>query len=319
MRLPWEDAEWQEAVDAWIDATLADIGLETIGPIDHFRQRPWAALARVTTAAGDVYFKADAPSEAYEPALTQWLARARPGVVPEVLRIDADRGWLLTRDAGVSLFEQIADPPDPTIWCEVLPLCAQLQLELLDSVDEFLALGVPDSRPAPLGEAYEDLLARWPTATSAPALSAITGLVEGLGDTIPASLAHEEFQDHNILLLDGSPVVIDWAEAVVEHPFCGLVNTFRGLVDRWGFEAGDQRLLRLRDAYLEPWTVFAPTPDLVELFELAYPLGMLCRAFSWDRLLESTPASSGGEFESFVPVWLELLSDMLEGRAQVGT
>jgi hypothetical protein len=46
---------------------------------------------------------------------------------------------------------------------------------------------------------------------------------------------------------------------------------------------------------------------------------MLCRAFSWDRLLESTPASSRGEFESFVPVWLELLSDMLEGRAQVGT
>jgi len=96
---PWE-AGWEEAVAAWIDETFAKLQVECVGRVDHVRRRPWAALARVTTAEGDVYFKADPPSEAYEPALTEWLARARPDVVPEVLRIDADRGWLLTRDAG---------------------------------------------------------------------------------------------------------------------------------------------------------------------------------------------------------------------------
>ncbi len=77
--------------------------------------------------------------------------------------------------------------------------------------------------------------------------------------------------DHNILLRDGAPVVIDWAEAVIEHPFCGLVNTFRSLVDRWGFEAGAPDLLALRDAYLEPWTTFAPLSRLTELFEARLP------------------------------------------------
>src|SRR4029453_17961354 len=137
------------------------------------------------------------------PRLTKWVARARPDVVPEVLRIDANRGWLLTRDAGASLLDQITDPPDPAIWSELLPLCAELQLELAGSIAECLALGVPDSRPTLLGRAYEDLLSRWPAATSAPAAAEIARVIEGLGDTIPASLTHEEFQNHNILLRDG--------------------------------------------------------------------------------------------------------------------
>jgi hypothetical protein len=319
LTLPWEEAGWEEGVAAWIDETLAELQVERVGPVDQFRRRPWAALARVTTAEGDVYFKADSPTEAYEPALTQWLAQARPDVVAEVLRIDADRGWLLTRDAGANLLDQITEPPDPAIWSELLPLCAELQLELAGSIAEFLALGVPDSRPPLLGRAYGDLLSRWPAATTAPAAAEIARLIEGLGDTLPASLTHEEFQDHNILLRDGAPVVIDWAEAAIEHPFCGLVNTFRGLVDRWGFEADAPDLLALRDAYLEPWTILAPRSRLIELFELAYPLGMLCRALSWDRLLAELPVQERGEFDHFVPAWIEMASETLEGKARLGS
>ena len=75
------------------------------------------------------------------------------------------------------------------------------------------------------------------------------------------------------------------------------MNTFRSLVDRWGFEAGAPDLVALRDAYLEPWTTFAPLSRLTELFEAAYPLGMLCRAVSWDRLLAELPADERGEFD----------------------
>lgn len=319
MTLPWDEVGWQETVGAWIDRTLAGLGIERMGAVDHFRRRPWAALARVPTGQGDLYFKADAPSEAYEPALTEWLAGRRPDLVPDVLQIDAKHGWLLTRHAGSNLFDHIADPPNAAIWGDLLPLCAELQIELAASVEELLALGVPDSRPEALGRGYEDLLSRWPSAVDAPPVAEIADLIERLGDTIPASLTHEEFQDHNILLRDGAPVVIDWAEAVIEHPFCGLVNTFRSLVDRWGFEAGAPDLLALRDAYLEPWTTFAPLSRLTELFEAAYPLGMLCRAVSWDRLLAELPADERGEFDRFAPVWLGLASETLEGKARLGS
>lgn len=318
MTLPWDEAGWQETVDAWIDDTLAELEIERAGAVDHFRSRPWAALARVATAEGDLYFKADAPSEAYEPALTEWLAARRPALVAEVLRADARRGWLLTRDAGRSLRDHIVDPPDAAIWSDLLPLYAELQIELAPSLDELLALGVPDSRPGLLAQIYEDLVSRWPAAASAPAAE-VAHAVDRLGETVPSSLAHEELQDHNILLRNGAPVVIDWAEAVVEHPFCGLVNTFRGLVDRWGFEAGTPELTALRDAYLEPWTTYAPLPRLAEVFEAAYALGMLCRAVSWDRLLAVLPAHDRGELEDFVPAWLEMAADAFAGKARLGS
>jgi hypothetical protein len=240
-------------------------------------------------------------------------------VIPSVLRIDRERGWLLTGDAGTPLREHVADPPDPTIWHELLPLCAELQLELSASVEELLAMEVPDKRPEQLPPVYGDLLSRWPAATAAPSQEQIETLVDGVGDTIPASLVHEEFQDHNILLRGGGPVLIDWAEAAVEHPFYGLVNTFRGLVDRWGFEPGTDDLLRLRDAYLEAWTRFAPLPQLIGIFELAYPLGMLSRALTWDRLLTGLDESDRAEYEGFVPAWLEMATETLEGKARLGS
>jgi hypothetical protein len=109
------------------------------------------------------------------------MARAGPAGrgAGGLAHIDADRGWLLTRDAGANLLDQITDPPDPAIWSGLLPLCAVLQLELAGSIAEFLALGVPDSRPTLLGQAYEDLLSRWPAATSTPAAAEIARLIEG--------------------------------------------------------------------------------------------------------------------------------------------
>jgi Phosphotransferase enzyme family len=318
MSLPWGRAGWRGSVAAWIDESLAELGIEPTGPVEHLRQRPWAAIAVVPTAEGSVYFKADPPSESFEPALTLWLAQRRPDVIPSVLCIDSERGWLLTRDAGTPLLKQITDPPDPTIWYDLLPLCAELQIELCASVDDLLALEVPDKRPEQLAPVYAALLSRWPSATTAPSQSQIDALVDGLGDTIPPSLAHEEFQDHNILLRAGDPVLIDWAEAAVEHPFCGLVNTFRGLAARWGLEPGGRELLRLRDAYLEPWTGFASLPQLIDLFELAYPLGMFCRALTWDRLLATLGESEHAEYMSFVPAWLETASETLEEKARLG-
>jgi hypothetical protein len=128
---------------------------------------------------------------------------------------------MLMRDAGTQLSELIRDPPNASVWSGLLTLYAELQIELVDSVEELLVLGTPDKRLRTLPKVYEGLLSRWPGGKRVPSSAQIVALVDGLGDTIPESLTHEEFQDHNVLLRDGSPVVIDWAEAAVEQPFCG--------------------------------------------------------------------------------------------------
>jgi hypothetical protein len=60
-------------------------------------------------------------------------------------------------------------------------------------------------------------------------------------------------------------------------------------------------------------------PKLIDLFELAYPLGMLCRALTWDRLLTTLTRSARADYANFVPAWLEVLSETLEGKARLGT
>jgi hypothetical protein len=230
-----------------------------------------------------------------------------------VLGIDVDRGWMLARDAGIQLREVLADSSDARIWDLVLPLYAELQIELSDSVDELLALGVHDKRPHTLPVLYEEL-------GGEPALVAeVERLVVEVGDTVPASIAHEEVQDHNIYLRDGHPVFIDWAEASVAHPFGSLVVTMRGLVDRWGLEPGGPELLRYRDLYLEPWSRFAPLPELRRLFSHAHTLGAVCRALTWHRLISPLGEEVQAEYGHAEPAWLDIFVETLEGRATLGT
>jgi hypothetical protein len=273
----------------------------------------------VPATDGDVYFKAAAPTCRFEPTLTLELAERRPDCLPEVIAIEAGRGWLLTRDAGPQLREVLVSSDDPGIWDELLPLYARLQLEVSGSVEE-IAVGTPDERPANLRAAFEELLPRWelgsPFLQLAPVIESYAGR---LGETIPISVIHEEFNDNNIHLGPEGPVIIDWAEAAVGHPFAGLVVTMRGLADRWGYEPGGPELCRLRDLYLESWTSLAPLPELIDLFALAYPLGMVSRALAWDRILAPLADADRADFNHTVPAWLDVLLATIEGTATLGT
>jgi hypothetical protein len=46
---------------------------------------------------------------------------------------------------------------------------------------------------------------------------------------------------------------------------------------------------------------------------------MLCRALTLDRLLTKLPGSERAEYAHFVPAWLEMASETLEGKATLGT
>ncbi|HVR13794.1 MAG TPA: hypothetical protein VMS41_08430, partial [Gaiellaceae bacterium] len=99
--LPWEEPGWFDRVESWVEIELDRLGLEPQRKLELVRTRPWAAVARVATSAGDVWFKEPAPSLAFEPALTVAVSRRRPAFTPEVLMTEGT--WTLTRDAGPQL------------------------------------------------------------------------------------------------------------------------------------------------------------------------------------------------------------------------
>src|SRR5918994_7401242 len=75
------------------------------------------------------------------PAITAFLSDHHPGRVPEVLDVDLERGWLLTRDFGDEL---LTTAPPPHAWVRALESYADLQLAWVDRVDDLLRVGAPD-------------------------------------------------------------------------------------------------------------------------------------------------------------------------------
>jgi len=232
-------------------------------------RKPWSFVARVPTADGQLWFKEMCPPLAYEPALTDALARHAPGYTPEVVAFEGPR--MLIRDAGRRL-SALDDPASP-MWLDVVARYAELQIALAPIATE---LPAPDARPETLASRFG---------------GRIHPLVAALGGAIPLSLVHLSLNNRHSYVRDGRLILIDWEEAAIAHSFCGLADTFHVLVHRLGAPAGGSEVLRVRDAYLEPWTTFAPVGDLRPIFAAANALGALCRVTAWERKLSSMPAA----------------------------
>jgi len=75
--------------DSWIAAHS-----RPTGPVELMYERPWSTVLRVPVEGGAVWFKACGPVQAFEPRLTAALG-ARYDLLPRVLAVDGERGWLL--------------------------------------------------------------------------------------------------------------------------------------------------------------------------------------------------------------------------------
>jgi hypothetical protein len=326
-QLPWEQADWYEHAGAWIQAELEQLGRRLSGPIEWVHTRAWSVFARVPTREGAVYFKAPLPPPGFEAALTQTLARWRPDCMLPVLAVDLDRGWMLSADAGVTLRSLGQTPAQLEHWHKILPLYVEVQIELATRVAEMLALGAPDRRLAQLPQLYAELLedtenlrvGQSPGMTLEehrrlielrPRLAAECEQLAGFG--LPATIAHEEVHENNVIVRDGRYVFTDWSDSSVAHPFFTMLVTLRATAHWLKLEEFGPEMMRLRDIYLEAWTSFASRENLRAAFEVAYRLAMVNRSLSWRSGLGSLPEKHKVEYDG-VYGWLQ---DYLEAETK---
>ena len=120
------------------------------------RIRPWSTQLVVPTDGGRLWFKANCPALAFEPAVHAALARLDPGEVDAPFAVDAERGWVVTRDRGVTL----GDSHEATLadWQAVVRVAARLQRRLADHGAELLAAGLPELRAATVPARFADLV-----------------------------------------------------------------------------------------------------------------------------------------------------------------
>jgi hypothetical protein len=279
---------------AWIESHVGPARL-----LKTKRAKPCSVVVSAQTADGVVWFKEVSPEVGSEPALTAALAQRAPHAMPEVIAAEGTR--LLMRDAGPHLNAVIKHggrAPAP-LFEDVVTRYAELEIALIPIAREAATLDVgPDALVRTFGE------------IAAP-------LVDVLDDGIPFSLLHLDLYKKNICVKGDRIVFLDWAAPAYGHPLCGIHVILTALVSDFGASPGGREVLRVRDAYLEPWTRYAPRHELRRIFAAANPLGALARVMQWQHLADCVRA-----FRSVYPhegeKWLESFWASLQAPGNSG-
>ncbi len=252
------------------------------------------------TPAGALYFKVVPPIFAHEVALPSALNGWRSGSATAVLAHDAARGWMLMADLGE---RDLFGVRDLARWEAALRAYAELQIACIARRDELRALGCPQRPLANLPAGLDALLAdeaafllgeaEGLTAAQlarlrdlAPALKAACAELAAFG--LPETLDHGDLWGSSIFLAGESAIggvgfrFHDWSDSALAHPFFGPLLT---LLDAdLAFPDLPEARVRLRDAYLAPWAVFAPSRARLRVaFDLAQRLAPLDHALLYHR------------------------------------
>jgi phosphotransferase family enzyme len=280
-----------EELQAWLGAHLAPTG-----PIELVHERPWSSVYRVRCDRGVVWCKTCAPAQAFEARLTAALAERWSDRAPTVLAHDDERAWLLIGDAG----ERLGLGGDPDAWLSILPRYAELQRGEAAHRLEHLAAGVPDRALESFPALYDELLARrLPVSASdraclqefAPRFAQLVAELAASG--IPETIQHDDLHGKNVYGDGRAWLILDWGDSCISHPFLTSFVTFLHLEEMSGVARDDPWLVRLGDAYLEPW---GSPGELRETFELALRLGAFAHVFKELRVLDAIPEAMRGRF-----------------------
>ena len=185
---------WRREAETWIAEQLAAADHQIIGVVEQRRIRPWSTQLVVPTDVGQMWFKANCPSMAFEPLLHAELGRLAPDAVDAPFAIDAARGWMLTVDRGATL----GDGTEPSVddWRQLLAEAAGIQRILSAHREELLATGLPDCSPATVPERFDRTVDTF----------------EQLPDEHPSYVS----PDLAVQLRKSRPAIVDAAQALAE-------------------------------------------------------------------------------------------------------
>src|SRR5439155_17017306 len=159
--------------------------------------------------------------------------------------VDEKRGWVLLADLadrGERLREVLARDRDLGHWRAILPLYAQIQIDLAGRVDELLNLGVPDDRLVTLPDKFASLLddveflcldqpdglrSSDHARLRAPRIDEACDCLLACG--VPETLHHGDLHYGNgfVRMNASEPAhtIFDWGDSSLAHPFFTLRTT----------------------------------------------------------------------------------------------
>jgi hypothetical protein len=298
-----------EDVEAWIARAVGsrDVAVEVV------RDRPWGKVARVTTRDGVLFFKEPAAGGRHESVVVSDIDERWPGLVPDVVAAEHDRGWLLMHDHGEPMWNSLDPREQVAVLERIVPRYAQMQRASRELTGRWLSAGTPDRRAERLPELVDDLVAgrSWLGALgvdrSVVPLAELTRVCDALAaTTFAAAIDHSDMHGGNVLAGRGSQRLVDWGDSCISHPFASLFVVYQHAVAT--LPAGEQRgaALRLREAYLQAWKDEASPDELRAAFAKAIWLGYAIRALNFVHMMgEDQAAECRTDVARFLTRWFD--------------
>lgn len=260
----------------------------------------WSYVGRFETSEGYIYLKHTPPLIALEATIIQILHDRFNAPVPIVIAHNSELNCFLMKDAGQSLRGILKQKFDERLLCEAIDHFISLQLSVVDQVNVFLDIGVPDWRLDKLPDLYKNMLAQ-KYLLVADGLSEIEiselnlllpkifNLCKKLSTySIKQTIVQPDFSDNNILIdsISQNITIIDLGEITISHPFFPLFNCFRQIKKHYSLIEEDDSYLRIKQACLKNHMNFFQTQQhFLDAFTIASILWYVYDMLSQYRLM----------------------------------
>ena len=317
---PWQwSGAWHGEARSWIESHLPVAFDDEDWRCSQVRTWSISKVLRIQAAAHRIYFKAVPGHFGSEVDVTVEASERFPDVSPCVIAADPGRGWMLMEDLGDLTLGHVHDEE---LWRKTMRALARIELEYANRMVFLDGLGLQRRTI----ERTVSTLDRWISEpdrlnlcaartrtidtlrTLEPSLERIRemgGSLDQIG--LPATLDHGDLDAGNIFVRDGGPVLMDWSDASISHPF--FTAAMMPLV---------VRNRSVSDAFLRCWSDFASEKNLRAGFEIARVLAPIERSIHYyERILPYLfrPSAELCDLERYVPDLLGLAARELDRLA----
>lgn len=233
--VPWSSPDWSERACRWMREAVAATGATILAGPSQVRAWAISSIWKIKTSTGTLYFKAVPDFFGHAPVLEQYLSEHFPDNLIEIVAIEPDQHWMLSREwAG-------ENPSTAEHWQHILRMVTGIQLHCKDSVDELLSFGCKDRRLAKIPELVQPIFDDLKNAEMleiygvdldeaeelSTRLKSLPALCENLSNFgLPETLIHGDLWGNNVIYRDEisgkSPVIFDWTDASITHPFIDI-------------------------------------------------------------------------------------------------
>ncbi|GAA1948245.1 phosphotransferase [Agromyces allii] len=313
LRMAWAEPGGPTRALRWSVHELAGQGVALTGPAQQVRTWNLSSVWRLPTDRGDVWLKQVPPFFAHEGAIIERLGRqGRHGrhAVPHVIARAVDR-VLLADIRGEDLYDGSTAEQQRAM----IDLLIGIQLDEAGSLDDLLALGLPDWRmpalAAPGAHALEATADRLDRAQRAAVASLVDGLdvraarIAACG--LPDTLVHGDFAPGNVRGRGLHLTLLDWGDSGVGHPLLDAA-AFTDRVDAEHAELA-------RRHWTEAWEAAVPGSDPGRAAMLLAPVAALRQAVIYQGFLDRIEPDERVYHRDDPEVWLGRAARLFDGEA----